>query len=394
MKLHIYTSALLVAAGAVAQGADQNRLEINNRPWLVISATLHATTNANYNWASVVPAAYWNAGPGVAKGHVSSFWIPREIQTVREDRKVGGTYIGIRPSAATTAFPYSGYVPETSVTPTKSLAGSGGWFNGEDRTADLAAKAFVTIPQRPHTFAAMGNYVVASTLSTPATIPAGKNSEDIAFAWKWNGGEQRDLAATATKPSQSMFSTFSCGIHTPTVCDEHASATSMVARSVDFGTTWGGMSLADQVVLHQVARVGYRRDVRLEPRVVSTSLGVGQNDLAAAADTFGWEIKAGAKRANNNAGLLFNFGPVFPAKFNLMGLTLELNPADATLGSLNALNGTVDAQGLFSTALIPFPILGPTALKATFGVEGVCMNLGGGPVKLTSTGSVWSKVSR
>ena len=87
--------------------------------------------------------------------------------------------------------------------------------------------------------------------------------------------------------------------------------------------------------------------------------------------------------------LLMNAGPRFPASIPILGITLELNPADSTLGTLVNLGMPINNERFD----VDIPIMSapdPTALGFWLGFEALILD----PVTLQfvdSTQAVWTQ---
>lgn len=387
MKLHIHALALaLVAGGAIAQSNNFCSVDRDNSPWLVVSNSKHTGTGKNYNWPPVNPAAYssTNSMAGVPAGTQTVRWIPREVNLVRENQKVVGVKLGMRPSAATTQFPMTGYFPRTRFYQPKHQAGpvGKGWLEGEKLVLDSSKQTLIDVPQTSQTFASFGNFLITRNFSQPFTI----NQTDILIGWTWKGGEHMN------KPgSQSIFGHFSDGIHSPRTVDFVDPKGAITTISTDFSVTWGTYNRQGPD-LRQASDWGYRRDQRLLPQVTGRSIGTAQSDLSTSNGQLWWEVCGGATRQGQTVVMLFNAGPVFPAPFKILGVTLELNIADPNLAALEGYGGTIGTNGVFKGSQLPIPALGPSAKGFVTGAEAVLIDQRAG--SLSSTGSAWTKVMR
>jgi hypothetical protein len=380
-----------VAGSVVAQG--QNDVARNNDPWLVISAAAHPTTTRPYNYPPVSPAqfAYNTATPGTPTGQTvpagthTVRWIPSMTNLRREARDVTGFYVGLRPSAASATFPLTGYTPEYKIHTPAQLAPGATWASGAQYSANFTAPALVTLPQATYTFAAFGNYLVSSTLTAPVTV----NQEEIVISFKWQGGENDEVAGT-----QSFFGGYADGIHTPMTV-QFASPTNVLTPATDnFTVTWGSY-FEDSASISAKSDWGYRRTAALLPSVSGYSVGTAQSDAATTAGQLGWDVFAGAANSGNFAIALFNTGAVFPASFPLFGQIIEMNLADPSLTLLvNAgYNITLPANGEGAGPFLPIPVLGSSAIGFAIGAEFLILrsDLSGFS---DSTQSAWTQITR
>lgn len=387
MKLHFHTLALaLVAGGAIAQSNQYCEVARDNSPWLVVSAAKHSGTGKNYNWPPVNPAAYSSSSStsGVPAGTQTVRLIPREVNLVREPQKVRSLKLGIRPSAASTVFPMTGYFPRTRFYQPKHQSGPAGkgWLEGEKLVLDANKPTLIDVAQTSQTFASFGNFLVTRTLSQAFTI----NQTDILIGWTWKGGEHRN------KPgAQSFFGHFSDGIHSPRTVDFVAPNGSITTISTDFSVVWGSYE-REGPDLRQASDWGYRRDQRLVPQVTGRSIGTAQSDLATSNGQLWWEVCGGSTRQGQTVVMLFNAGPVFPAPFKILGVTLEVNIADPNLAALEGYGGVIGTNGVFKGSPLPIPALGLSAKGFVTGAEAVLIDQRAG--QLSSTGSAWTKVMR
>jgi hypothetical protein len=387
MKSQVLSFALL--AGVLA-AQDNNWVERNNNPWLVVSTAKHTTTQNPYNWGPVSPAAFAPGQAGVANGTLTVRWIPGMVNLRREPRQVSGYYIGIRPSAASATFPQTGYFPEVKTWPSRVLSGTGTWANGEQRTADLTMQPLHTLAQSTQTFATYGNFVVNRTIATPVMI----NQTDIVLSARWDANGQTTPINDDSPGHQSFFGSFSDGIHAPVTVQFADPNNNLTPITTDFSVTWFSY-MEEQPVCHQQSDWGYRRDGRLLPSVSGYSIGTGQSDLATTAGQMGWDVDGGTSKAGHFGLPLLNVGPVFPISFNLFGQVIEVNPSDPLLSALigGGYTLTLDSNGFGNGPLIPFPVLGPAGMNATIGVEMVTVKADLSALS-GSTQSVWSTVKR
>jgi hypothetical protein len=383
---------LVLGVGSLAlQAQNHNRVKRNNNPVIVLGTT-HSGTRHPYNWPDASPLGFRPGGSGVASGTRTIRWIPSMVNLRREPRLVSGYMVGMRPSAATpvSAFPLTGYYPEFSFHVPKQISGSGTWANGAQYTADLTTAAIVRFAQTSNVFASFSNLVWIRTISTPVPI----HQTEIVMSVRWDANGLTTPINDDSPGHQSFFGTYADGIHSP-VTIQFASPTNVLTPiATDFSVTWLSY-LEEAPVVQPKSDWGHRRTSAQYPAISGYSIGTGQSDLASLAGQLGWDVDAGIGFAGDLAVPLFNFGPVFPLAFQVLGQTIELNVADPHLGLLAGAgySQVLDATGSATGPWLLLPSLGPPARNTTIGVEFVTAkpNLSA----LTgSTQSAWITITR
>jgi hypothetical protein len=381
---------LVLGTGPLAlQAQNHNRVKRNNNPWAVLSTAKHTTTQRAYNWPPSSPAGFAPGGGGVASGTRTIRWIPSMVSLRRETRLVSGYQLGIRPSAATPGA-MTGYFPQVSFHVPRLLTGSGTWANGAQYSADLTVPAIVTFAQTSQALPSTGNFVFFRTIGTPVAI----NETEIVMSARWDANGLTTPINDDNPGHQSFFGSYADGIHSP-VTVQFASPTNILTPiSTGFSVTWFSY-FEEAPVVQQKSDWGHRRNSVQYPGISGYSIGTGQSDLASVAGQLGWDVDAGIGFAGDLAVPLFNFGPVFPLAFQVLGQTIELNVADPHLGLLAGAGYvlTLDATGSAIGPWLLLPSLGPPALYTTIGVEFVTARPN--PSALTgSTQSAWITITR
>ena len=364
-------TAGLLASFAGAQTVNAVTVERNNDPWLVISTAVHAGTGNQYAYAPTQPTGFAPGTGGVAVGTRTVRWLPNMSNSRRENHKVIGFQLGIRPSAATgTAnYPFTGYVPECSVHAPQQLAAGTGptWAQGRQYSADLTAAALATMPQGTLPFNAFANFIVGRTMTSAVNVM----QDEIVMSLKWDANGQSTPINDDNPMHCSFFASFDDGIHNVTTI-QFASPTNQLTpytenRFINYLT----YSVEDQMVMHQQSDWGYRRNPALLPSVSGYSVATALSDVSTVAGQLGYDCDMGTLHPGDFGMPLVNFGPVFPAFIDLFGVRLEVNPADPNLTLLPSAGYLIvaDAQGFANGPLLPIPALGPTGIGFTIGAE-------------------------
>jgi hypothetical protein len=369
-----------------AQTADNNPVERNNDPYVTLSQAKHTSGN-NYMWPPYNPPQFSPAAttPGVPANTLSWRWIPSETNVRREARMVSGFDLGIRPSAATTSQPSTGYFPEIKVHVGKAVGSGTSWVAGRRYEPDLAQNALITEAQTTLTFPQVASYLVSRTISTPVSV----NQLEIVLSARWRGGENDNVAG-----SQGLWGSYSDGTHAPLTCGFADPSNAITLAGSDFAVLHFTYH-EEQASISVQSDWGYRRDPILVPTVSGYSIGTAQADLATRNGQIGWDVFAGKSQANFRAVPLLNIGPIFPVSFNLFGQTIEMNIGDPNLALLLSAGYllTLDNDGFGNGALLPLPALGGPAIGTSIGVEFLILD----PTQnrfTESTQSTWVTITR
>ncbi|MCC6670630.1 MAG: hypothetical protein IT458_06195 [Planctomycetes bacterium] len=364
-------TAALLAASLSAQTPDNNRVEKNNNPWLVISSSKHPTTTNPYMYPPQNHPAYSfgaPATPGVPAGSKVFRWIPKEVNQRTEARVVSGFYAGMSLAAATPGA-VQGYFPETAIVLPKARSGSTSQIPGQD--PNTAVPAVFTLAKRTLTFP--GIRTVANATFTPSVSVT---QQDMVMTHKYEGGENDNVPATPTVNSQGYFGSWQDNLNQPLIIpatDGNIDGTSGVINyNTDLNFCGWRSYMEEEANLSQHSDWGFQRYPGLSPVPSGYSVGTYNSDLATTAGSFGWDVNAGTSEAGNSVVMLMNAGPFFPGSFPILGVDVNLNIADPALGLLAAAGyvGTLNAQGLFDGPALSLSPLGASGLGTTIGVQG------------------------
>jgi hypothetical protein len=186
----------------------------------------------------------------------------------------------------------------------------------------------VSAPQTTFTFPMWGLYVITVTLGTPVTF----SGNDLALSTKWKGGENDDVPGT-----QGTWSDYSAGIMVgagQTVFGPDYGfadpANVNIVSTNDFSTPKLDY-MEEEAVIIPKSSWGYRNFVTPNG-LFGTNIHTINSNLSTTAGNFGWDIDAGPSNQGGYALVLLNIAlSPFPASFNLLGQTFELNIADPAI---------------------------------------------------------------
>lgn len=376
MRTILFAAIPLVA---FAQAAAQDNENIrNNEPYLVISTATHPTTTINYNYPPVNPPEYSVAGAGIPAG--TWVWRTHEWQTSRrgEPHLLSGYTSVWRMSAASNGAGPSYLAKTRLMKATRDSAGvlspdfsAGAMYHEIAQMPGPAQTA--TIFRVTHSFPVVPVQIGSASPSNPVV-------QDFALAQEYNGGEQRDLVASASQPSQGICGSWQDGAGMGYIHDGfyHMPTTTLTRKTTDAFHTWLAM-VTDNPSLSIFTDYGKRRIAALTPPLPGNGYGSYFGDFnSSAVQEFGFSVRAGSRFAGAPAFILFNFQPqpfpgAIPFPFTSNPLTIELALFDPLLGGLAGLNLTLDSNGDTDSIPMRFPVL-PGTLGMFIGFEAVVVD--------------------
>lgn len=357
--------AVVSSAGLHAQAPDTCVVRRNNEPYFYNALATDPGTGRAYNLETYQPPGYWSAAPtdpGVSAGQLSWRWIPAAVNQRLDVRDVSGFEVYLRPSAPTTPFPQTGYIPEWAMVPTAGRLDGG-------RAPDLALPPHIVVPQASFVFPSAGAH--RARVAFGAAVPV--TSADVCVTLRWQGGEHR-LAAGA---QGLVGTTDEAPWRVPTW--GHADPVAGTVTVVDplallgqYTTLWTTYYEASPVV---VAHSDYAHMRRLPPQL---PLFTGYNDAAGLSDlalqpvALGWSADVGVSRGFSLCVPLFDLRLALPTTgVPLFGTTFEVDATSPLLGTLSSVGywGFADASGWFDGPRLTFPATTTSLLGVFVGVE-------------------------
>ena len=376
--------ALALLGTLTAQVPNTCDVKRNNGPYFYVSNETHTPgTGRAYNAQMYQPPGYWSTSigdAGVVAGSLSWRWIPRQINLRLETRQVSGFYVFLRPSAATTAFPFTGYIPTWLMYPA-ALRADGGF------APDVLSAPLHIVPQVSFVFPTSDAYRARSVFSVAVPVDA----EDVCVAYIWAGGEHRMLPN-----SQGFIGTTDENPWPVVTWGAETAASGMVLGSPPpglYSTPWGSY-YEDAPVLNVESDYAHQR---VYPPTLPLHSGfndaAGLSDLSTSAVEIGWNVEAGLSNAFGSAAPLFNLAAAVPTvATSVLGLTIEVDLANPMIASLSAIGypTALDSNGELDGHRELFPIVGPSLLGGFIGVEFVILDQHG--VFAGSTQSHWIEI--
>lgn len=383
MRLCCLILSTTTLAGICPAQNDSNPVRRNNDPWVVTSVATHPTTGRAYPWPPYNPPEYSNQSSttGVPANTLSWRWIPSETNLRHEARSVSGFEIGLAPSAATTSYPQTGYIPEIKIHKPKAQGTGSDWWSGRRYEPDLAQQAHLTHAQSSIAFPQHAWYVVTTALATPVAV----TEREIVLSAKWVGGEQLNKPNT-----QALWGGFE-GIHAPLTMGFATPAGVISLTTTDQSVLYFSY-FEEQAVINPSGDWSYRRNA--QPNWTGTGVTAAFCDLATNAGKLGWNVDAGPSQAGNLAFAFMNVGPVMPIGIPIGPLTFELNLSDPNLLWLSGFGYslTLNVNGAATGPVLNVPALGSGAVGATIGVEFVLITPNF--TFTESTQSAWMRIVR
>ncbi len=391
-------TALLLSGALAAQSAEAIRVEANQSTdnpagsWYIVrSAATHPTTGHNFNWPDANDRRYSadsTGATGVPNDTVLIRWYPNMFMNCREPQFLTGWDIGEYCSAATSSFPLTGFIAESSIYPAKAETGSTGtnWATGNQYTADLAASPIATFARTSATWTAQTPQNLVrlwrTTLTTPVAL--GTLPELVMVSKYYNNGQS--TAISDYNANHVSFCNTSFDVSEPgapvkaTFGFKDPAATSVTypppanATTGMYGFPWNSI-LRTQPFLRQEGDYAIRRTTA----ATATGSGVAAcvSDAATTAGTLRWRVMGGASRSGHLAFLLSSFAAPVPLGIQIGPWMLEVNPSDPNLFWLGSVVGglsPLDAAGISVTPLINVPVLGPAASGLYLTTESLLVN--------------------
>lgn len=344
----------------------QNRLLSNNEPYYVISTATHPVTGQNRIWPPTQPPEFDVGQPGVPAGTKTFkiFPIHQFCRCLPEGVKLNGYTLIIRLSAATAAGAAGiGREPANEIRNIVADPNSAGdYMPGTTVLHSIAAQPSAStgrVFRVNRTFA---------TVTLPGDMAGGAG---WCMTSDWAGGENTNVIATATQPSQGVVGSWQDG-DTREVGGNLLDAFGFQYTN---GNVVQGRSRAStnfytwQHPLVEQPELGMHSDygkIRItsptETQLRGHSLGTYYSDGATMTTNIGYSVRGGAAFANGQAIPLVNIGlaqfpscvplPVLPGQT----LYLKVNPGDPLFAALTALATVLSGTGDVDAVKFNLPI--------------------------------------